>query len=110
MKMICSHNYLHSHISSHLWIGHLFVEHLHLGIDVVSLLVLIQRAIVPHEKVKGWVKLPNIVRPTDPGLIRTVGGKAVATIGVTCSHNKHIVWDGLEEEKELVNLKYSTCT
>ena len=56
----------------------------------------IQRAIVPHEEAKGWVKLADVVRPADPRLLLSVRGQAVATVRIAGSHNKHIVWNGLE--------------
>ena len=103
--------YSYTHSSTHLCIGHLSVEHLfvehlsvkhlsveqlHLGIDIVSFLVLIQGAIVPHQEVEGWVELPDIVRPPYPGLFLTnVGSKAVAAVRIACSHNEDIVWNGL---------------
>ena len=36
----------------------------------------------------------------------TVGGQTVATMRVACSHNKHIMWDGLEGKRKLY--EYST--
>ena len=83
---------------------HLFVEYLHLGIDIVSLLVLIQGAIVPHEIAEGWMELPDIVCSTNPCLLLTVRGQAVATIGIACRYNEHILWDGLEGKKGLLCL------
>ena len=88
--------------SSYLCIGHLFVEYLHLGIDIVSLLVLIQRAVVPHEMAEGWMELSDIVCSPNPCLFLTVRRQAVATMRVTCSYNEHILWDGLEEKKGLL--------
>ena len=73
--------------------------HLHLNIDVFSLLVLIQRTVVPHEKAKSWVELSDIICPPDPGLLLAMRGKAVATVRVACSYNKHILRDGLEWQK-----------
>ena len=100
MNLCTSHATLtHFHTSSYLCIGHLSVEHLHLGVDVISLLILIQGPIVPHEKAKCWVELPDIVCPPDPCLFLTVRSKAVATMRVACSYNEHIVWDGLEGKK-----------
>ena len=97
-KKCHSTNFTHSYIysSTHLCIGHISVEHFHLGIDIVSLLVLIQGAIVPHQEVEGWVELPNVVRTPYPGLFLTnVGSKAVAAVWIACSHNEDIVWNGL---------------
>ena len=62
--------------------------------------MLIQGAIVPHEESKGWVKLSDVVRPPDPCLLLSVRSQAVTTMRVAGSHNKHIVWNGLEEEEE----------
>jgi len=87
----------HTHKSTHLCIGHISVEHLHLGIDIVSLLALIQGAIVPHQEVEGWVELSDVVRPPYPGLFLTVGSKAVAAVRIACSHNEDIVWNGLQD-------------
>ena len=85
---------------SYICFGHLSVVHRHLNIDVFSLLVLIQRTVVPHQEVKSWVELSNIIRPPHPGLFLAMRGKTVATVRVACSYNKHILWDGLEGEKE----------
>ena len=54
--------------TSYLDIGHFLVEHFHLGFDIVSLLVLVQGAVVPHQEVKSWVKLSDIIGPSDPGI------------------------------------------
>ena len=53
------------------------------------------------------MELPDIVCPPDPGLLLTVGGQAVggqavATMRVACSHNEHIMWDGLEGKKDAI--------
>ena len=98
VKSRCSHLL---HTRAYICFGHLSVVHLHLNVDVLSLLVLIQRAIVPHEEAKSWVELSDIVRPPDPGLFLTMGGKAVATVRVASSHNKHIIRDGLEGRRGL---------
>ena len=90
--------------TSYLNIGHVLVEHFHLGIDVVSLLALVQGAVVPHQELKSWVKLSDIIGPSNPGVFWAVGGKAVSTVRVARSHNKHIFWDGLERGEE-----NSTC-
>ena len=95
----------HTHISLYLYTGHLSVEHLHLGIDVVSLLVLIQGTIVPHQEMESWVELAHIVCSPDPGFLLIVGGKAVATVGVARSHNENIVWNGLEEWEGMLMLE-----
>ena len=61
--------------------------------------MLIQRTVVPHQEAKSWVELSDIICPPDPGLFLAMRGKAVATVRVACSYNKHIIWDGLEGEK-----------
>ena len=98
LKSRCPHFF---HTRAYICFWHLAVVHLHLNIDVLSLLVLIQRAIVPHEEVKGWVELSDIVCAPDPGLFLTMGGKAVATVRVASSHNKHIIRDGLKGRRGL---------
>ena len=92
-----SHSHTTHHISIYLYTGHLSVEHFHLGTDVVSLLVLIQGTVVPHQKMECWVELADIVCSPDPGFLQIVGGKAVATVGVARTHNENIVWNGLQE-------------
>ena len=48
---------------------HFTSQHLHLGIDVVPLLVLIQGTIVPHQELQGWVETADIVGPPHPRLV-----------------------------------------
>ncbi len=50
----------------HLSIRHVQVEHFHLGVNVLLLLMFIQRAVVPHEKLESGVELADIVRPSHP--------------------------------------------
>ena len=94
---------------SYLHIGHLLIEHPHLCTNVIPLLFFIQGPIVPHQKTEGWMEQPNVIWSSNPSLLLTVGGKAVATLRITCSYNKHIVWDGLEGEEKIsqVNTKHT---
>ena len=61
--------------------------------------MLIQRAVVPHQEVEGWMELSDVVCSTNPCLL-TVRGQAVATTGVACSYNEHILWDRLHGGEE----------
>ncbi len=80
----------------HLWVGHVLVDHLHLGVDVVSLLVLIQRPVVPHQQLECRVKRTHVVRASQP--CRLVRGQAVATVRVAGGNNKHIRRNDLSKE------------
>ncbi len=65
-KSSCAHYNLATHCLAHLRVGHVLVEHLHLGVDVLLLLIFVQRAVVPHEKSESGVELANIVHPSHP--------------------------------------------
>ena len=43
-------------LPAHLRVLHFLVDHLHLGIDVVPLLVLVKGPVVPHQQLQGWVQ------------------------------------------------------
>ena len=85
-------------VNAHLNIGQFLVEHLHLGPDVVPLLVLIEGAIVPLQELQRWVEGADIVGASDPRVLG-VGGHAIPTMGIAGSNNEHIVRYGLGEIK-----------
>lgn len=75
---------------------HCLVYHHHLGINVVCLLMLIQRTIVPFEELECGVKAVDIVSASYPRLASiTVGGKTVPSMRIASCHNENILWNRL---------------
>ena len=93
---------VHTHVHTNLSIGHLSVEHLHLCVDVIPLLVGAERAVVPHEEVQRGVQAADVVGASHPCLLLPTAGQrghAVATVRVARGNDKHVVRNGLERKK-----------
>ena len=73
-------------------VGRALVDYPHLGKYVVSLLLLAERPIVPHEALQCGVELTDVVGATDPGLS---GRQAVATVGIAGADDEDVARDCL---------------
>ena len=80
--------------ASYFHVGHGLVKHLHLGVDIVTLLHSVQRTIVPRDQLQGWVEWADIVRSSQPSVL-LMGCQTVATVRIAGCHNKHVFWYGL---------------
>ncbi len=70
------------------------VDHLHLGVGVVLLLMFVQGAVVPHEELEGGVQRSHVVRSPHPGPVR---GETVSSVRIAGSHNEQVLRDGLKK-------------